>query len=256
MTDSSAKGRRDRTKGSKSILNQSRRTAAQAVQTDVAAANVIRNVKPSSIGQTGTGIEPARRIVLVDDNKAILDAVSMLFRSVGITVSTFHEPTSFLRAPLDDIGCILLDVRLPEMGGMQIFRALKDRGVATPVIFLTGHGDIPMAVRAMQDGAFDFLEKPFDDQALIESVLAALRKDADLRRKNAEDSQNAQRIGRLTRREREIADLIVAGHTSREIADMLTLSLRTIEHYRVKISRKLEISSVTALVRVLDSTAD
>ena len=220
------------------------------------ATNRVRSINSQSVDQIANAAEPVRRIILVDDNKAILDSVAMLFRSVGIAVTTFHEPTSFLRTPLDDIGCILLDVRLPEMGGMQIFRALKDRGVTTPVIFLTGHGDIPMAVRAMQDGAFDFLEKPFDDQALIESVLAALRKDAELRRKNAEEAQNAQLIGRLTRREREIADLIVAGHTSREIADMLTLSLRTIEHYRVKISRKLEISSVTALVRVLDSTPD
>lgn len=254
MNEDSRKGRQDSNKGSRSIVNI--QGMAAATSSKASAGNRVRKINPHSSDAVSTDVEPSRRIVLVDDNKAILDSVSMLFRSVGIAVTTFHEPTSFLRAPLDNIGCILLDVRLPDMGGMQIFRALKDRGVATPVIFLTGHGDIPMAVRAMQDGAFDFLEKPFDDQALIESVLAALRKDAELRQKHAEESENAQRVGRLTRREREIADLIVAGHTSREIADMLTLSLRTIEHYRVKISRKLEISSVTALVRVLDSTTD
>ncbi len=203
------------------------------------------------LDQPGIDAEPARNIALVDDNAAILDSVSMLFRSVGITVTTFHEPKSFLSAPLDDIGCILLDVRLPEMGGMQIFRELQERSINTPVIFLTGHGDIPMAVRAMQDGAFDFLEKPFDDQALIESVLAALRKDAAQREKHAEASRNAERLARLTRREREIAELVVIGLTSREIAEKLALSLRTIEHYRVKISSKLEVSSVTGLVRML-----
>ena len=196
--------------------------------------------------------DPARHIVLVDDNAAILDSVSMLFRSVGIAVTTFNEPTSFLASPLDNVGCILLDVRLPEMGGMQIFRALKDRNVATPVIFLTGHGDIPMAVHAMQDGAFDFLEKPFDDQALIESVLAALRKDTEQRRRQSSDTEAERRIARLTAREREIADHVVQGMTSREIAEKLSLSLRTIEHYRVKVARKLEVDSVTALVKLLN----
>jgi FixJ family two-component response regulator len=196
--------------------------------------------------------DPARHIVLVDDNAAILDSVSMLFRSVGIAVTTFNEPTSFLASPLDNVGCILLDVRLPEMSGMQIFHALQDRNVTTPVIFLTGHGDIPMAVRAMQYGAFDFLEKPFDDQALIESVLAALRRDAEQRRKHSSESDAERRIARLTAREREIADLVVQGMTSREIAEKLSLSLRTIEHYRVKVARKLEVDSVTALVKLLN----
>jgi FixJ family two-component response regulator len=231
------------------LNNQNRRLAADKGS---ATANTAKNIEAySSSGKSATAIEPARRIALIDDNAAILDSLSMLFRSVGIDVTTFQEPNVFLRSTLDNVGCILLDVRLPEMGGMQIFRELKERGVKTPVIFLTGHGDIPMAVRAMQDGAFDFLEKPFDDQALIESVLAALRRDAELRQKQTAESQNSARLSRLTRREREIAELVVEGMTSREIADKLELSLRTIEHYRVKIAHKLEIHSVTGLVRIL-----
>ncbi len=229
--------------------NQNRRLA---VNKGSARANAAQNIGAySSSGESMAAIEPARHIVLVDDNAAILDSLSMLFRSVGIDVTTYQEPNAFLRSAHDNVGCILLDVRLPEMGGMQMFRELKERGVKTPVIFLTGHGDIPMAVRAMQDGAFDFLEKPFDDQALIESVLAALRRDAELRQKQTEESQNSARLSRLTRREREIAELVVEGMTSREIADKLELSLRTIEHYRVKIAHKLEIHSVTGLVKIL-----
>ena len=222
-----------------------------AVRSNAPASNTARSAS-SLTRNEALSADPARHIVLVDDNAAILDSVSMLFRSVGIAVTTFNEPTSFLASPLDNVGCILLDVRLPEMGGMQIFRALKDRNVATPVIFLTGHGDIPMAVHAMQDGAFDFLEKPFDDQALIESVLAALRKDTEQRRRQSSDTEAERRIARLTAREREIADHVVQGMTSREIAEKLSLSLRTIEHYRVKVARKLEVDSVTALVKLLN----
>lgn len=230
-------------------MNSQRRKPA--VQMNAPAAEISQLISPKGSSDDLHGLQPSHHIALVDDNGSILGSISMLFRSVGIEVVTFHEPTSFLRAPLEDFGCILLDVRLPEMSGMQIFRALKDRGVTTPVIFLTGHGDIPMAVHAMQDGAFDFLEKPFDDQTLIEAVLAALRKDAEQREMQASQTRTAQRLARLTKREREIAELVVNGLTSREIAGKLGLSLRTIEHYRVKIAAKLEVNSVTSLVRIM-----
>ena len=198
----------------------------------------------------------AHRVALVDDNASIRDALSMLFRTVGVNVVAFREPATFLAAPLEHFECILLDVRLPEIGGMELFHTLRTRKVLAPVIFLTGHGDIPMAVRAMQEGAFDFLEKPVDDQILIESVLGAVRRYAVLREKHEMQAEISSRVDRLTARERQIADLIVAGHTSREIAEQLSLSMRTVEHYRTKIARKLEVDSVTALVKVLSSNQE
>jgi len=200
--------------------------------------------------------EMAHRVALVDDNASIRDALSMLFRTVGVNVVAFREPATFLEAPLEDFECILLDVRLPEIGGMELFHTLRTRKVLALVIFLTGHGDIPMAVRAMQEGAFDFLEKPVDDQILIESVLGAVRRYAVLREKHEMQAEISSRVDRLTARERQIADLIVAGHTSREIAEQLSLSMRTVEHYRTKIARKLEVDSVTALVKVLSSNPE
>jgi FixJ family two-component response regulator len=146
--------------------------------------------------------EPSRRVVLLDDNPAVRESVSMLLKSVGLDTVAYHSPAVFLASPLGDAGCILLDIRMPEMSGLEVHRRLRERGIDTPVIFLTGHGDVSMAVRSMRDGAFDFLEKPVEDQQLIDRVLEALTHDAERRASAARRNDSASRIW-LTARERK-----------------------------------------------------
>ena len=195
--------------------------------------------------------EPSRRVVLLDDNPAVRESVGMLLKSVGLETIAYHSPAVFLSSSLDDAGCILLDIRMPEMSGLEVHRRLRERGVETPVIFLTGHGDVSMAVRSMRDGAFDFLEKPVEDQQLIDRVLEALTHDAERRVRAARRSDSASRLSRLTEREREIARMIADGKSSREVAEVLSLSVRTVEGYRSRIMAKLEVDSVAQLVRAL-----
>ena len=125
--------------------------------------------------------EPSRRVALLDDNPAVRESVSMLLKSVGLETVAFHSPAVFLASAIEDTGCILLDIRMPEMSGLEVHRRLRERGIETPVIFLTGHGDVSMAVRSMREGAFDFLEKPMEDQQLIDRVLEALTHDTERR---------------------------------------------------------------------------
>lgn len=195
--------------------------------------------------------EPSRRVALLDDNPAIRESVGMLLKSVGLETVAFHSPAVFLASAIEDTGCILLDIRMPEMSGLEVHRRLRERGIETPVIFLTGHGDVSMAVRSMREGAFDFLEKPVEDQQLIDRVLEALTRDAGRRASAARRSDSAARISRLTAREREIAELIADGQSSREVAAVLSLSVRTVEGYRSRIMAKLEVDSLAQVVRAL-----
>jgi FixJ family two-component response regulator len=154
---------------------------------------------------------------------------------------------------MPETNCILLDVRMPEMSGIEVFRRLRASGTTTPVIFMTGHGHIAMAVNAMRDGAFDFIEKPIDDQRLIDSVLAAIDRDGE--RRNADMSRVAanDKIARLTAREREIAEMVVEGRSNREIGEALSLSVRTVEGYRSRITGKLEAASLADLINLLNN---
>lgn len=195
--------------------------------------------------------EPSRRVALLDDNPAVRESVSMLLKSVGLETVAFHSPAVFLASAIEDTGCILLDIRMPEMSGLEVHRRLRERGIETPVIFLTGHGDVSMAVRSMREGAFDFLEKPMEDQQLIDRVLEALTHDTERRASAARRSDSASRISRLTAREREIAELIADGQSSREVAAVLSLSVRTVEGYRSRIMAKLEVDSLAQVVRAL-----
>lgn len=196
-------------------------------------------------------IKPSRRVLLLDDNPAVRESVTLLLKSVGLDTIAFHSPALFLQSPIGEAGCILLDIRMPEMSGLEVHRRLRERGNDTPVIFLTGHGDVSMAVRAMRDGAFDFLEKPVEDQELIDRVLGALRHDAERRANDARKSGTASRLARLTPRELQIAHLIADGNSSREIAITLGLSVRTVEGYRGRVMAKLEVDSLAQLVRAM-----
>ena len=195
----------------------------------------------------------ARAVFIVDDDAGIRSSVGMLLKSVGIETVAFESPAAFFKAALDHAGCILLDVRMPGMSGIEVQRRLSEEGLGIPVIFMTGHGDVGMAVRAMRQGAFDFLEKPIEDQVLIDSVLDALAVDDERRRTLAQKRSAMDLVSRLTRREREIAELLANGGSTRGIAEQLALSARTVEGYRSRIMMKLEITSLAQLVRVLEA---
>lgn len=190
-------------------------------------------------------------VILVDDSAGVCEAVSLLLKTVNLDTRVYSNPTLFMEADIEDAGCILLDVRMPEMSGLEVFRQLRERGVEIPVIFMTGHGDVAMAVRVMRSGAFDFLEKPVDDQVLIDSVLEALSADAERRERVQRKMASRSLLDRLTPRELEIAHLLVEGESTRGIAERLTLSVRTVEGYRSRLMIKLEITSLTRLVELL-----
>ena len=194
-----------------------------------------------------------RTVFIVDDDAGIRQSVGLLLKSVGIETASFENPSAFLKADLEKAGCVLLDVRMPEMSGIEVQRRLADEGSGVPVIFMTGHGDVGMAVRAMRQGAFDFLEKPIEDQVLIDSVLEALAVDDERRRTLAQKRSAMDLVSRLTRREKEIAGLLAQGGSTRGIAEQLELSVRTVEGYRSRIMMKLEITSLAQLVRLLEA---
>lgn len=187
-------------------------------------------------------------VILVDDHAGTQNAVGMLMKSVGLEMRAFSGPVEMLRSKSDDACCIVLDVRMPEMSGIELFRRLREQGIEQPVIFMTAYGDLAMAVRAMRDGAVDFLEKPVDDQVLIDSILRAAAIDAERRRTIQENTSRSELLNALTGRERQVAQLYAEGKSTQEIAEALQLSLRTVQTFRGRILRKLGISTLTRLV--------
>ena len=190
------------------------------------------------------------RVVLVDDSSAVRQSARLLLKTVGLELLTFHSPAQFLQ-DLPESSCILLDIRMPEISGIEVFRRLREAGVRTPVIFMTGHGQVPLAVSAMRDGAFDFLEKPVDDQRLIDVIFAAIARDKERRDAAGSLERIAEKLARLTVRERGVADLIAQGLSSREVAEKLSLSVRTVEGYRSRVLAKLEADSLAQMIHML-----
>jgi two-component system response regulator FixJ len=195
---------------------------------------------------------PTRSIVcVIDDDEAVRDSIGFLLATADIAVRTYESAVSFLAAAaMADVGCIVTDVRMPEVNGIDLLRRLKQLKVSVPVIVITGHGDVPMAVEAMKIGAADFLEKPFDDTALLDSVRAALGHGAHDRARNAERAQIAARLATVSTRERQVLDGLVAGHPNKTIAFDLKISPRTVEIYRANLMSKMQASSLSALVRM------
>jgi FixJ family two-component response regulator len=192
-----------------------------------------------------------RTVYVVDDDDAVRDSLAMLFRTAGLHVETFGSAAEFLQleqcAPTS---CIVLDVRMPGLSGMALQEGLNERGSAIPIIFITGHGDIPLAVEAVKRGAFDFIEKPFDDYQLLTQVLAALAAAPDRHRASADEALRTERLALLSARERTVLDLVLAGKPSREIAEDLFISVKTVEFHRARIMQKLEVRSAAALFRL------
>ena len=191
-------------------------------------------------------------VFVVDDDSDMRRSLSWLLESIGLPVRTFDSAEAFLEAGVDqDPGCLLLDVRMPGMGGIRLLDTLKTRESPLPVIMLTGHGEIPMAVQTMKSGAFDFLEKPTSHQAILDCVQAALAQDRENRQRQHDHDGLARLLGQLTRREREILDHLVDGLSTRCIADRLAISERTVDKHRQRVIEKLQVPSTVHLVRMM-----
>jgi two-component system, LuxR family, response regulator FixJ len=190
-------------------------------------------------------------VTIVDDDEAVRSALRLLLRSVGLAARTFGSAEEFL-AEFDPAqpGCLVLDVRMPGLNGLELQERLNLRGAVTPVIFITGHGDVPMAVEAMQQGAFDFLQKPFRDQDLLDRIRRAIARDAELRAKLAHRDQIEARRATLTPREREVLALMTRGRPNKLMAVDLNLSQRTIEIHRARVMEKMNADSLAQLVRM------
>jgi FixJ family two-component response regulator len=196
-------------------------------------------------------MEQESAVYIVDDDSAVRIAVDRLIRSVGLKVRSFVSADEFLRATLPPIpGCLILDVRMPGTSGIDLQNELAKRDIQLPVIFITGHGDIPMAVQAMKAGAVDFLTKPFRDQNLLDAIQRAIIRDRN-RRKELEDLlELRQRFRLLTRREREVMQLVVAGMLNKQIGAELGTSETTVKIHRGQVMHKMQAESVPDLVRM------
>ncbi len=194
---------------------------------------------------------------IVDDDEAIRDALTWLFRTRQVACRAWESAEAFLEAWQPDWrGCIVLDIRMREMSGLECFDALRERGNTLPVIFLTGHGDVPMAVGALKKGAFDFLEKPVDDNALVDRVIRALASDARRQASEASQATVATRIAQLTPREHEVMRLVLAGKFNKVIADELNISMRTVEVHRSRVFEKMGVRSAVELAQLLAHPRD
>ena len=190
-------------------------------------------------------------VYVVDDDSAVRSAIRLLLKSIGLPVNTFDTAQAFLDTyPNDAVGCALLDVRMPGMSGPALHQELTLRGSILPVIFITGHGDVSMAVEAMQHGAFDFLEKPFHDQDLIERVQRALVLNARARNRLSEQQAIRDRFVSLTPREREVLQHVARGSSNKVMAYNLNISQRTVEIHRARLMEKMQAPSLAHLVRM------
>jgi FixJ family two-component response regulator len=194
-------------------------------------------------------------VYVVDDDDAVRDSLLLLLRSIGIIGRAFATAGDFLDAyDPKQHSCLVTDIRMPGMSGLDLQRELKDRGAPIPVILITGHGDVPMAVDAMKEGALDFIEKPFRDQDLLDRVQQALTWDEEHRSKNLEALSIQERIATLTPRETEVMELVVQGCANKVIAQDLGVSQRTVEIHRARVMDKMGMRSLAALVRAVEKT--
>lgn len=195
--------------------------------------------------------EQVPTIYVVDDDEGVRNSLRFLLRSVGLATRPFASAQEFLQSYDPKLpGCLVLDVRMPGMSGLELQQQLNLRGAIIPVIFITGHGDIPMAVEAMQHGAFDFLQKPFRDQDLIDRIQRALERDARSRAALAHHDKIRDRFNSLTPREREVLALMTRGKPNKVMAGELGVSQRTVEIHRARVMEKTGAASLAQLVRM------
>lgn len=196
----------------------------------------------------------SQAVVIIDDDKAVRDSLAWLVESIGLPVRSYESAKAFLdeidRTGERPHGCLLVDIRLPGMSGLDLQDALAQRHIDVPIIVITGHGDIPIAVRAMKAGALDFIEKPFSDEVLLDRIREAMERDR-LQHDRAERRRQLQeRVRRLSLRERQVMGLVVRGKLNKEVAAELGLSPKTIEVHRSNVMEKMEAASLAQLVRI------
>jgi two-component system, LuxR family, response regulator FixJ len=188
---------------------------------------------------------------VIDDDEALRDSLAFLLRTANLEVMSHASAAAFLNAlPLTGLTCIITDVRMPGLSGIDLLRRVKELGIEVPVIVITGHGDVPLAVEAMRFGAVDFLEKPFDDEVLLQSVRAALRQQAGAAKRQSERAEIENRLAALSPRERDVLGGLVAGRANKQIAFELGISPRTVEIYRANLMDKMRAGSLSDLVRM------
>ena len=195
-------------------------------------------------------------VYVIDDDEAVRDSIKELVESVNLNAETFESAVSFLDSfTTDKAGCLVLDIRMARMSGLILQKRLNEMGVTLPVIFITGHGDVDMAVEALKSGAVDFIQKPYHDQNLLDSINDAL----ELDNRNRNLSQNKETMGKciekLTKREHQVMDLLSQGHTNKMIGKSLDISPRTVEVHRQHILQKFNVKSVTQLMYLLNRPA-
>jgi len=190
-------------------------------------------------------------VTIIDDDEAMRESLSTLLQAEGLPTRTFNSADAFLAAGADrEGGCLVLDIHMPGMTGLDLQAELQRRGAGLPVVMITGQGDVPKAVAALKAGAVDFLEKPYNVETLLKAVREALDRDGRLRRLDRERSEVQSRRALLSRREREVMDLMVMGHPNKVIASALGISARTVENHRAKVMEKMECESLPALIHL------
>jgi two-component system, LuxR family, response regulator FixJ len=191
-------------------------------------------------------------VFIVDDDEAVRDSLGLLLRAAGYRARCYASAKDFLKAfDPRDYGCIVLDIRMPGMTGLELQRHLIEIGCNIPVVFITGHGDIPMAVEAVRQGAVDFIQKPFDDQELVDRIEEAMKQAARQREGELERLQILDRIASLTAREKEVMGQVVLGKANKVIAGDLGVSQRTVEIHRARVMEKMQANSLARLVRMV-----
>jgi len=191
-------------------------------------------------------------IYILDDDEAFRDSLQWLLESNGFQVKVFSCAEDFLEScSTERPGCLVLDIRMPEMTGLELQQTLNQKGIRTPVIFVTGHGDIPMAVSAVKNGAIDFIEKPFNENSMLELIGGALLLDAKRREEGEQQAVIYSRLAKLTAREAEVMECVVAGKTNKLIADQLGITVKTVEAHRSKVMDKMKVNSVAELVQLV-----
>ncbi len=194
-------------------------------------------------------------VFVVDDDQAVRRSLERLIRSAGLNVETFSSATEFLEKPLSSgAGCVVLDVRMPGMTGPELFDRMSEKGLSLPVVFLTGHGDVPMGVRAMKKGAVDFLLKPVDDEVLLEVIRQAVARHAAEQAREQVRQGIQARLRRLSPREREVMEYVIRGRLNKQIAADLGISEKTVKVHRGRVMAKMEAGSVAELVRLCDES--
>jgi FixJ family two-component response regulator len=195
-------------------------------------------------------MQPEYVVYIVDDDDAIRESLALLMRSEGLQTQSFSSAIEFLDAYDGRSGCLVVDVRMPGMSGLELQEALNTRNIALPLIVMTGHGDVSVAVQAMRAGAVDFVEKPFNTSELLQRIHEVLAQLSTAQDKEAQDAKTATLLDSLTSREREVLQLLIAGKINKLIADELGISTRTVEAHRANIMQKMQAKSLSDLIRM------